>query len=475
MRLQELFSQPLNEIKMSPANLKNLAAQTGAIAGMEFEMIARGYAVESKYDLDGSVYNFSDIEEIFGESNSSRAINRVINHLENRYYLWARKQAQDDWETPTGHQWFIQWLKDNVTPAEVAIEMELPSEDAASYEDFAQWTIDNDLGWSRDAFDEFADEQQYDQRDFLVEEGLNTFNDVYSEYSHIIDLPDNQNLDESYSNLSKDLEQLLKKEVDWATQYHYGDRTANAYVIEPDSSIDVRDESSDVAAEIVSPPMPVDQMITDYKKIRAWSLMHNHYTNSSTGLHINVSIPGFNLDQLDYLKLVLLSGDEHVLKQFGRLSSGYARNSLGVIKKELELDQNIDRLLGKLSQNFEKPVKQFAAVLMHRNHLSVSVKSNRIEFRSPGGDWLAKDPEEIENTVYRYVVALDAAMHPEKFRAEYLKKLYQLLDVNDAQTIGLAKFHGKMIPKEEFIKLLKNAYKPRMTAGAAPAASPVQQ
>jgi len=475
MTLQELFSQPLNEIKMSPANLKNLAAQTGAIAGMEFEMIARGYAVESKYDLDGNVYNFSDIEEIFGDSNTSRAINRVVSHLENRYDRWARGQAQDDWQTPTGHRWFISWLKNNVTPAEIATEMELDSEDAASYEDFSEWTIDNNLGWSRDAFDEFADEQQYDQRGFLESEGLSTFNDVYSEYSHILGLPETQNLDESYSNLSKDLERLLKKEVDWSAQYHGGDRTANAYVIEPDSSIDVRDESSDVAAEIVSPPMPVDQMITDYKKIRAWSLMHNHYTNSSTGLHINVSIPGFNLDRLDYLKLVLLSGDEHVLKQFGRLSSAYAKNSLGAIRTELDQGQNIDRLLGKLSQNFEEPVKQFAGAVMHRSNLSVSAKSNRIEFRSPGGNWLEKDPEEIENTVYRYVVALDAAMHPEKFRAEYLKKLYQLLDVNDAQTIGLFKFYGKMIPKEEFIKLVKNAYKPRMTAGAAPAASPVQQ
>ena len=49
----------------------------------------------------------------------------------------------------------------------------------------------------------------------------------------------------------------------------------------------------------------------------------NLYTNNSTGLHINVSIP----DKLDVLKLAVFTGDQYVLQQFGRQNSDYAVSS----------------------------------------------------------------------------------------------------------------------------------------------------
>jgi hypothetical protein len=91
----------------------------------------------------------------------------------------------------------------------------------------------------------------------------------------------------------------------------------------------------------------------------------------------------------------------------------------------------------------------------------VTVKSNRIEFRSPGGDWLEHEPEVIENTVYRYVVALDAAMDPQKYRQDYLKKMYQL--VGDGKqsdlVMGLFKYHRGWMSKAEFQQMLQSHYK----------------
>jgi hypothetical protein len=61
---------------------------------------------------------------------------------------------------------------------------------------------------------------------------------------------------------------------------------------------------------------------------------------------------------------------------------------------------------------------------------SINVKDGYIEFRSPGGDWLNDNFAEIDNTLRRFTVALSAAVDPEAYRQEYLKKLYKLLDVS---------------------------------------------
>jgi hypothetical protein len=64
MRYQEfnLTEDELFELKMSPTNLKRMAAETGAIAGIEFEMYVPGaaeadedeYGSEPDYEMDES-------------------------------------------------------------------------------------------------------------------------------------------------------------------------------------------------------------------------------------------------------------------------------------------------------------------------------------------------------------------------------------------------------------------------------------
>jgi len=62
---------------------------------------------------------------------------------------------------------------------------------------------------------------------------------------------------------------------------------------------------------------------------------------------------------------------------------------------------------------------------------SINTKNNRVEFRGPGGDWInmyKSDPGKLVNPMLRMVVALDAACDPEKYKQEYQKKLYKLLN-----------------------------------------------
>ena len=59
--------------------------------------------------------------------------------------------------------------------------------------------------------------------------------------------------------------------------------------------------------------------------------------------------------------------------------------------------------------------------------MSVHVQYNRVEFRSPGGDYLNADITKIQSTIARFIVALDASCDPNKYRQQYLKKLYTFM------------------------------------------------
>ena len=121
-------------------------------------------------------------------------------------------------------------------------------------------------------------------------------------------------------SVADDFGNFVGKRVNWSSSYHRGRREPNAYVVEPDGSLDP-DSSEDMGLEFVSPPMPIDEMIDQLNEVQKWAKGYGCYTNDSTGLHINISVPGFSRDKLDFVKLALLLGDKYVLEQFGRSSN----------------------------------------------------------------------------------------------------------------------------------------------------------
>jgi hypothetical protein len=95
-------------------------------------------------------------------------------------------------------------------------------------------------------------------------------------------------------------------------------------------------------------------------------------------------------------------------------------------------------------------------------YTSINTKEGYVEFRSPGGDWLGdynSNKGKIENTMLRFVVALDAAMDPAKYREEYLKKLYKLLSPkDDKDTISyFAKFVAGELPQTALKSFVRQA------------------
>jgi hypothetical protein len=89
-----------------------------------------------------------------------------------------------------------------------------------------------------------------------------------------------------------------------------------------------------------------------------------------------------------------------------------------------------------------------------------------VEFRSPGGDWLSDfEDGKVENTLLRFVVALDAAVDETKYKEEYAKKLYKLL----APAVGegddtmkyFAQYAAKMMPQSALKSFVKQAQRTR--------------
>jgi hypothetical protein len=244
-------------------------------------------------------------------------------------------------------------------------------------------------------------------------------------------------------------------------------------VVEPDGSLNPSNDD-DMGLEFVSPPLPLDELLSDLDKVKAWADQNGCYTGKAnkTGLHINVSVPGYDLSKLDYVKLALLLGDEYVLKQFGRSAESYAKSSMDKVREIVR--QNPDRaqaLLDKMRGHMNQFASRAIASGSTDKFVSINTldKNGYIEFRSPGGDWLDANFDKIENTLMRFTVAMAAAIDPDAYREEYQKKLYKLLtqdqDKNNVDTIRhFADYVAGKIPQAALRSFVKQAQLKRQIA-----------
>ena len=488
--------QDLFEINMSPTNLKKLAAQTGAMAGMEFEMIvpdAEGSddpsEQEPDYDnYDENVMSIDDAVNFFddGDFNGRREIQRLRDRMSDDYQEWLGDAWMEHFETYKNSIVF-RYGKENWSEADIAEIMGLDEAEAEAlenrgaspedYMDAAEKIIEDGLDpWLNDA-QENAQEEYYEdehEEDWLESQGITNMSDVERQYEIMWPYwsSGGDGPGDSIESVADEFKQAIGRKVNWSDRYHGGTRTKDAYVVEPDSSLEP-DDANDAGLEFVSPPLPVDEMISDLNKVKAWAEVRGCYTNDSTGLHINVSVPGFDNDKLDYIKLALLLGDQYVLDQFGRAGNTYAKSAMGMIKERIA--QRPEDAAGML-QKMKTGLGELATKVIHSGttskYTSINTKDGYIEFRSPGGDWLNTNFDKIETTLLRFVVALDAAMDPTKYRDEYLKKLYAVLkpkDQNDTLSY-FAKFSVGELPKTALKSFIRQAQLERSTKKTAPAA-----
>jgi hypothetical protein len=443
-QIKTLTEQTLFEVNMSPGSLRKLASQINAKAGMEFEMIVPNVKIDGEedfesepdYEHDPRTRSISDIRDFFhdGDHNGRRAVDELVEELEQEFYEWRQTKIDEEWASD-GYEFFSQWVRENVSDDEWLTGDDEDDENEAFSKYIDREWESQDRAYT-EAYNEFVSdhEDDWDSGDWLNAVDYDYMTDIANNFD--ISWPywteyqgDDDNMD--VEKVADDFSNAIGRPVNHSTSYHGARREEGTYVVEPDGSLE-GDDSDDGGLEFVSPPLPIAELLSDLQKVKRWAKRRGCYTGSDygTGLHINVSVDGWKgLESLDYVKLAILLGDEYVLKQFERQSNTYCKSALGLVKNAIKQNPlSAKELLEKMKNHMNTAASKLIHSGITNKFTSINTKDGYVEFRSPGGDWLDEFEDKIEPTLLRFVVALDAAVHEDKYKQEYQKKLYKLLE-----------------------------------------------
>jgi len=492
-----ILEEILNEVNMSPAALRAAVAKIpNAKAGLEFELIVTNldeeddedydpyedFESEPDYDQDERVSTASfgalsqDVMQFFaGDHNSRREVNRAIDLIREAWYEYLDGPLWDTW---AGDR--IQDFIDKRYGRDYKNQQELFSEIDR---------IDPYEAFRKEYFEEWRDNIEDDDNiDSYLEQFLE---DTYGNTA-MSGLANDSSLGLSWPNWTEpdydyrptrstvdvgDFRRATGIRTIKSGSYHGIAKPNDAYVIEPDSSLSPTRGKGGEGLEFVSPPLDIPTMIDQINKVKAWAKDGNAYTNDKTGLHMNISIPGYKLDKLDYVKLALFLGDKYILEKFGRLGNSYARSAFDQIASFIKqnpgkADQAVDAM--------RKNLNTVASKLIHNGYTdkftSINTKDNRVEFRSPGGNWIDMDTDEVVNTLLRVVYAMNIALHPEMERKEYQKKFAKLLTADKKDETDTIKYFTQFatgnMPRTALVSYIKNAQSKRDFAKKAKAPQP---
>ena len=484
MRARDL----IQEIVMAPQYLAKTAATANATVGLEMEMCVPedywGANTTEDWDDDRSADSIEEIIDFFdvGEHNTQRDLSDVKNKMIEEYDEWFRQHMESDWSRD-GREAVDDWVSDNEFDRQGYMENWLSRRDADD-RTIAQVLAVDDSSTHRERALRLDREGQGELLTSPYRLWLEAYRAVQEHYEQMLDRIMDQGYENSwysvalekwedgyrddnyYSLQSRWLEsigitrmrhvmnkyeltwpywvenspidviatsfsQKIGRPVEWSTRYD-GARRGNRWIVEPDGSLDPR--GGDYGLEFISPPQSLQKLIEELPKVKAWADEHGCYTgrNYRTGLHVNVSVPGYDESKIDYVKLVVLLGDDYILREFGRTAYGYAKSTIETIRERA--DTLSPEVMNRIMQDMSTRLDTYASRSIMRSnndrYVSVNMLSNRIEFRSPGGDYLSDTlwPRLIP-TINRFVVVLDAVVHPDRWpeaQREYLKKLVKM-------------------------------------------------
>ncbi|CAB4129249.1 Putative amidoligase enzyme [uncultured Caudovirales phage] len=247
--------------------------------------------------------------------------------------------------------------------------------------------------------------------------------------------------EDNAEKLADDLHEKLGVRTKVSSGYHSAKRDNVTWIFEPDSSLD-SDDSDNMPVEIVSPPMPLEECLTKMEQFFEWAEENGAYANSSTGFHMGVSLPHRGGD-VDYVKLALFLGDEHVLREFGRSGNHFCEAAIKKIRGRVKGNKEaVGSALELMKHNLLELAQKALEINNHGFGKYTSINpqggtdarsphnergAKYIEFRSAGGSNYFEDIDKLKNTLLRYAQAMTIAANPAAERREYYKKLYKLI------------------------------------------------
>lgn len=207
------------------------------------------------------------------------------------------------------------------------------------------------------------------------------------------------------------------------------------------------DGTMGVDGEFISPVIPsLERGIRIMRKV--FDFIENDeyiYTNTATGLHINIGTwNSSEYRSVDWLKFLVIYRASRVLEEFGRTYNTYAPDKLREIIRGLEGDN-----LGPLYNNID--AVNNIAIKISQKYSSINLSKlptiGIIELRAPGNRDYETKGDYLEREIRRIGRALDIASDPQAYRSEYAKKLYTLFS-----KYGVASDRTGVDPVDTFFK-----------------------
>jgi hypothetical protein len=478
----------------------------GIMAGFEAELVFTGLGGEADYDQDPEpdydaderafsiqqVIDFFENDE-YGYATYGRDLDKLQDGLDEKYMEWSDEKMQDAFrderedlirkvwldERPMEervHDYLVEGMDlddreaDRIQAVGAAAPKFNTSVEADAYiksnpdyklyieavegaEEILEEDVENSIteqdGYYDTALDDFRDGWYVDDDSgFFTDVGLRYMSDIASEFSLMwpVITYTGQSSEGGWSQdeaerLADDLHEKLGVKTKVSGGYHNATRDDKTWIFEPDSSLD-SDDSENMAVEIISPPMPLETCLKQMENFFTWAEENGAYSNSSTGFHMGVSLPHRGGD-VDYVKLALFLGDEHVLKEFGRSSNHFCAAAIGKIRQRVRGNKEaVGNAMSLMRSNLLELAQKSLEINNHGfgKYTSINPKggvdstqphkergAKYIEFRSAGGSNYFEDIDRLKNTLLRYAQAMTIAANPAAERREYYKKLYKLI------------------------------------------------
>ena len=478
----------------------------GIMAGFEAELVFSGLGGEGDYDEDpepdydadercNSVQQVIDFfsNDEYGYATYGRDLDNLQDGLDEKYMEWSDEKMYDAFrderedlirkvwvdERPMVervHDYLVEGMDMDDREADriQAVGEEAPkfnsSTEADAYmkqnpdyqlyveavegaesilEEDVEKSITEQDGYYDQALDDFRDGFYVDDDSgFFGDVGLRWMSDVAEEFSLMWPVitytgqssEGGWNQDEA-ERLADDLHEKLSVRTKVSGGYHNATRDDTTWIFEPDSSLD-SDDSDNMAVEIISPPMPLEECLKKMEDFFTWAEDNGAYSNSSTGFHMGVSLPHRG-GSVDYVKLALFLGDEHVLKEFGRSGNHFCEAAIKKIRGRVKGNKEaVANAMELMRSNLLELAQKSLEINNHGfgKYTSINPKggvdstqphkekgAKYIEFRSAGGSNYFEDIDKLKNTLLRYAQAMTIAADPSAERREYYKKLYKLI------------------------------------------------
>ena len=455
-----LLEAVLDEAEMTPKAFQDFLASplvTGMKMGFELESVIHNVRSESDGETendmgyDERVTDIDGIVGFFGEGddpNGERTLNTLRNELYDDFMQWQDAEFDEYFRTDEAQTDLKEFIREYLEEKDYTDRQQRLEFDNAEEGRVSDVYAEAEMSGIEKLRDEFNDSGDSDWEKYCDVMDMNYMSDVLSKYEHYLYWPYTSYSDEndSYLNLEYVADELKTEtgiDATYDDSYH-GTSRARAqekgqWIIEPDSSIDA-DESEDAGLEFISPALEINEALKQMKQVLEFIREHG-YTNTSTGLHINISVPDYNVDKLDYVKLAIFLGDKYVLEQFDRLSNHYcdgAYKKIGNKVQQMKGDE-LKAVMNKMKEGLTLAASKIIHTGYTSKYTSINTKEGYIEFRSPGGNYLDDPVEKLTNTALRMALALRIATDENMYKKEYQKRLYKVLN-DQGEKDDLVKF-----------------------------------